>query len=147
MNVDLKELLGNEYKITFDESYKAEKDKEARAEKWRYYEVCGKKGKIYPYSAQMLAIYLQDVKVDQTEARFIRKQGWRIIQNGDWEIVALFPASDLQKALPLIEPKKCRILTEVQKIIMAGRLAVARSQKSYRKPPLLEGSEAPKNVK
>lgn len=90
------------YKVFLDESYKHDVTEERR-KKWQYYELHGKYGMIYPYSASQLAVYFNTHKVSR---KFLKR--WFLITEGDFERVFLIPDSDLELAASSIEAKKRR---------------------------------------
>ncbi len=108
------------YKVFIEESYAVETDSEARAEKWRYYELRGSLGDIYPYSISHLCVLIRSNRVGEKTRRL--KPAWKLIQNGDDEMVFLLPNEELEQAALIVHPRKRRFMTEEQKARAAERL-------------------------
>jgi len=83
-----------------DESYFHENEPGKELEKWRYYEVRGRHGTVYPYGWEKPAVYYHSNKIANRD----RKKGWKCIQRGDEECVFLIPMEDLEYALASIKP-------------------------------------------
>lgn len=105
----------NEYKVYLEESWYAETDREAKIDKWRYYELRGKYGIVYPFSAFQLAVSVNSKKR-------LRKLGKvQIVQEGDQERTVLVDNSRWNEAAAVIEAKKKRkyspeILAKLQQL-------------------------------
>ncbi|MFN0116880.1 MAG: hypothetical protein ACKVQC_01130 [Elusimicrobiota bacterium] len=120
--------LGNQskWKITLDASYMAQYSfmnkkiwKEVKEDKWRYYEIQGRYGVIYPYSESHLAVYFTSLRV----FRDYSHQGkWMLIRQGDWEGVYIVPNDCLDEAAEAIKAyRKRHISTEHLKKLATGR--------------------------
>ncbi len=116
--MDLK-LDQKRYRVFVDESYATETDTEARREKWRYYELRGKYGTIYPYSATQLAVYFNTKKVSNP---FIKRAGWVKKQDGDSETVFWIPDSYLELAANTIKARKRRVISPEMLATLVNRL-------------------------
>ena len=114
------------YRIFMDESYAVEKDSEARAEKWRYYELRGQHGSIWSYSKDELALLVTSITVSN---RLKRAKEWRVRQSGDFETVFLIPNAELELGASLIKARKRRIVTPEQAAKMSERLNGWRAKK------------------
>ena len=107
------EELFSPYKITLDESYAVEKDLEAKEEKWRYYELHGKYGMIYPYSRDRVVVVLNTFG---KEKRYF------------------FHTDQFKEALKLVNPNKKRVYSPEYREVLRQRLFKAR--KTQRGMPL-----------
>lgn len=107
------EELFSPYKITLDESYAVEKDLEAKEEKWRYYELHGKHGMIYPYSRDRVVVVLNTFG---KEKRYF------------------FHTDQFKEALKLVNPNKKRVYSPEYREVLRQRLFKAR--KTQRGMPL-----------
>ncbi len=116
-----------QWRVFLDESFKVEEDREAKSEKWRYYELRGRYGIIYPYSADLLAAYIHSPRI---AAKFQRETGIAPSQQGDYEAVFRFSSQTLPFAAGLIGAKKRRRLSPEQKARLAGHLKDARQARS-----------------
>ena len=120
--MDLKAVCGNKYKIWLDRSYR----RRDFAEKWRYYEIKGEDGALWPYSDTHLTVAFFHAWRTRTNAhgdtvwipsrrsrkakRFQSLAGsdGEVIQNGDEATCIKVPNKYLTKALKLIDPRRKR---------------------------------------
>lgn len=110
--MNLKEKFGSRYRVTLDESFKIA-DTESRKEEWRYQEIKGKYGVIFPYGWDKPAVTFTSNVVAN---RFSQKANdWQILQNGEDERTYLIPKSDLGEIFDAIKPRKKRQLTPEQR--------------------------------
>lgn len=116
--MDLKEIYGSKYRIAMDESFAVEKDPESKKEKWRYYEIRGKHGMVFPYDWDKPAVTFTSNIVAN---RFSRR-GWKVLQNGDYERTVLIPKEALDEVLEAIQPRKRRHLNPEQRARSIERL-------------------------
>jgi hypothetical protein len=97
------------YKVFIDDSYEAEKEPGKTFEQWRYYELRGKYGSVYPYSETDLAMCVTSPKI----AGRIRREmpDWPVIQSGDEETVFKVANSTLFSCAEAIQAKKRRVIS------------------------------------
>lgn len=112
----------NRYKVFLDESYKTESESGKSNELWRYYEIRGKYGHIYPYSDSKLGMFITSNIISNK----IHEKEWKIIQNGQEERVYLLPNNDLDKASQYIKARKKRHLSPQQIEELKKRVAKFR---------------------
>jgi hypothetical protein len=94
------------YQVFLEESYKAEKCSEERAEKWRYMELRGEYGRISSYSKDKLNLYFNSKKKAR---KYSHKVNWVLCQNGDYESVFQIPVADYDSAAKAIQAKKKKV--------------------------------------
>lgn len=92
---------------------------------WRYYELHGKYGKMWPYSQDTLALY---VTSNILMNRIRREYKWPIKQQGDFETVFLVPDKQFDIASQLLRFKKRRQLSQETKQRLISRLASLRAK-------------------
>lgn len=107
------------YKIVFDESYQLETSERKTFDKWRYAEIPGRYGKVYPYSESLFAAYIKSPKI---YTPIIRMKKHKIIQEGYMEIVFLFPPGDFDFFATEMKLRKKRQMSEKQRILASERL-------------------------
>ena len=117
--MNLKEMYGKRYRISMDESYAAEKDPEARKEIWRYYEIRGKYGMVFPYGWNKPAVTFTSNKVSNKTSK---DRNWQILQNGEDEQTYLVPKEDLEYVIESINPRKKRQISETERLASIERL-------------------------
>jgi hypothetical protein len=105
---NLKELFP-ELRISRDPAW------EGRDDPWYYVLPC-KKGEIYPYGENVLAI---EIHSGQLRKKLVG-MGFKVVQDGDRESTVVFPVERAQEVLALVRPRKRRILTEEQKDRLRG---------------------------
>lgn len=116
--MNLKEMFGKRYRVTPDESYEHETEEGKSLNQWRWHEIRGKFGILYPYSKDQLACLFTSIIV----ANRFKSKGWRVLQNGDFERNVLIPLDSTQEVLKAIRPKKRRQMSLDQKIVAVERL-------------------------
>jgi len=94
----------SKYRVFIDESYAAEKEEGKTREQWRYYELRGLRGTLYPYSETHLAMFVKG-KVLIKKSPFGFKDA-TILQSGDEEIVLKVKNSELHNVAQFL---KCRV--------------------------------------
>lgn len=109
--MNLKELFGRRYRVTLDESYQHETEEGKSLQEWRWHEIRGKFGILYPYSKDQLACLFTSVII----ANRFNVKGWRVLQDGDFERNVLIPFDSVQEVLKAIRPKKRRQVSEHEK--------------------------------
>jgi len=86
----LRDVFENKgFKIYQDEAGKRNK----KDPKWWFYELRGKRGMVYPYSASQLAGWAYR-KNGVCPTQFVKSKGYHVIQDADDALVFLFPVSD-----------------------------------------------------
>lgn len=109
--MDLMEMFGKRFRVTVEESFNAEKDTEERRAKWRYYEIRGHDGYVYPFGWNKPAVCFTNNHIGLKIARF-RGAKWVRVQSGDNEAVFLIPMDDLEFAIRSIKPRRKRFVSE-----------------------------------
>ena len=131
---NLKELFGDRYKVSYEESYFAEHGQRGRADApWLQVIQCvGGKGHFFPWSETELA-----VSVDRPGAvRKVRKLACvKCVQDGDDGSTFTFSVGDFPKVAAIMRPKIRRKTTELQLQTLAanrqkGLDALARLRRS-----------------
>jgi len=113
--LNLKELYGERYHITLDES--AYHEKGGVDDPW-YFQVDCHRGFIYPYSDKLLAYYCNGPKV-RVRLRAEHPEFECIQWAEDYEAVFLFEPYDMKIIRPYAKPKKKRKITKEQQIKMS----------------------------
>ena len=139
--MDLNKKYGRKWRISLDESFDAEVDPITRKEKWRYYEIKGRHGMVYPYSENQLAVCVTSRVIAK---RLSKKEGVVMVLDAECETVFHFPESDLDLVAGAIRARKKRRLSPEQrsrliKVGEKGRQALIALQKA-RRTERLQGS-------
>lgn len=92
--MNLKEKFGKKYRVTMDESYAAEKEPGKTNEQWRYFEIKGKYGVLYPFKENQLALTFTSIVV----ANRFKNKPWKVIQDGDDERTVLVPSDVVEES-------------------------------------------------
>lgn len=98
-------------------------------------EIPGKYGAIYPYGHDgSLAVCFNSKTKTKTDtcAKRLQKEGFPVIQRGDWEIVFKFNPAQIDYIAELVQAKKRQHLTPEQKI--KALTALAKARKARRRP-------------
>src|ERR1044071_4743719 len=105
----------DKWKVSVDESYEALKKFGdaiswglAKKEKWRYYEIRGRYGMVYPYSASHLCAHFSSIRLFKQKAD---KPGWKKFREGDSEGDYLILNRDLEIAASAIRAYRKRHLS------------------------------------
>lgn len=125
--VNLRRRFGGTYRVTFDPAY----DPKGRRppDPW-YMLIVGKRGVVYPYTADLLAV---ECDHRPRTAQKLAALGLRLVQDGDLEKTFAFPPEQFEAVAALILPRKRRVLTPEQRAERAARLAAHRFPPSARK--------------
>lgn len=114
------------YKVFMDESFfcqlKGLKDK--KEDKWRYCELRGKYGMIYPYSESLLGVQVKAGK--KAEGLRRRNPSWKVVQDCDDFVVFLVDNQQLETVSGIIEAKRRRALSDESRKQLAERLSKVR---------------------
>ena len=102
------ELTRTRYKTRLDESYDHETEDGKSAEKWRYVEIIGWYGIIYPYSESLLAVQISSGTIRERLLRQGIPDDWEKIQDADDGVVFTLPNKDLDVAAGLIRARAKR---------------------------------------
>ena len=94
------------YKVFLDPSYEAEKEDGKTKEQWRYYELRGKYGTIYPYSETLLGVCYTSKRKSES---VLAEKGYRVIQDGDEETVVVVDLKEFQYVAQSIKARLKRI--------------------------------------
>ena len=130
---NLREEYGFKYRVVDDGT-----DDPVREERPGCQEIPGKHGAIYPYGHDgSLAARFHSKTRGKTDAwaKRFQKEGFPIIQRGDWEIVFKFPSDQIHRFADLIKAKKRWHLNPEQKIKALAALVKARKKRPP-EPPL-----------
>lgn len=118
--MDLKAKYGKKYRVTTEDSFEQETDTESRRERWRYYEIRGKHGSVFPYSFDKLAVTFTSIQIANRFDSLI------IMQNGETERTCLIPSGGEDAVIRAIRPRNRRQLSEATKIMLRERLSKLR---------------------
>lgn len=99
-------------------------------ESWRFYEIRGKYGSIWPYSRTNLACLITTNRIGERVKR--NYPHWKLIQNGNNEMCFMIENDFLHEASKIISARYKRQLTEEQKNRLAemGRSVLSGLRKS-----------------
>lgn len=128
--MDLHKMFGDRYVVTMEESWGAERPEtcaelQAMSDSWRYQEIKGKCGLVYPYSETQIAVVLPT----RAARRLLRLMGTELTLLQHADDVRCFRA-DVKHTTTLvrfIKPKSRRQLSPEHKATLAARLALYRS--------------------
>jgi exonuclease III len=107
--INLKETYGSKYKVVDDGT-----NDSVRAERVWCQEILCECGVIYPYGHDgSLAARFDSTTMEKTRAwaRKLKREGFLVIQRGDWEIVFKFTPEQIDYIAKLIKAKKKRHLS------------------------------------
>jgi hypothetical protein len=107
------------YRVYIEESYDHETEEGKTFEKWRYQELRGKYGTVYPYSHDYLGVQVKAGKIGNKTRR--QHPDWPVIQDCDDLIVFKVKNSELGEAAKIIQARVRRYLTEDQKRLLAEK--------------------------
>lgn len=124
--MNLEEKYGRKYRVFIEDAYKAETTPNKSADKWRYMELRGKYGYVYPYSSTQLAFAVTSSKL---APKLSRRAGWKTVQNADDVTVFFVPDEDVNFALSTLKLFRRRIVSEETRAKMAATLEKARAAK------------------
>jgi len=130
--INLQEKYGSKYKVVDDGT-----DDPVREERIWGQEIPGKYGTIYPYGYDgSLSVRFDSKTKAKTNAwaKRLEKEGFPVIQRGDWEIVFKFNPAQIDYIAELIQAKKRRYLNPEQKTMALA--ALAKAKRHPPKPPL-----------
>lgn len=80
---------------------------------WRYYELQGRKGRIWSYSKDILAMVVLSNRIGEKVRR--DWPDWKLVQNGENEMCFLVPDKELDQAAKIVSPKRKRFLNPERK--------------------------------
>jgi len=128
--MDLREMFGDRYLVTMEESWGAERPEiraelQAMSDGWRYQEIKGMCGTVYPYSETQIAVVLPT----RAARRLLKLMGpeLTLLQHADDERCYRADAKHAATLVRFIKPKSRRQLTPEHKATLAARLALFRS--------------------
>ena len=127
--MNLKQLVGDRCRVTMDESWSAETPENRtefrnNGEEWRYQEIKGKYGLIYPYDQDFLSVSLTPKIAKRCMGDF--GSDTTVLQMANDAITLKAPLKFLNRLLRYVKPKKIREYTPEQKAALASRLAAYR---------------------
>lgn len=124
---NLQKKYGNKYKVVDDGT-----NDPCRAERVWCQEIRGRHGAIYPYGHDgTLAVRNESRKENirtSPRAKQLEREGLKVIQRGDWEIVFKFEPARIDYIADLIKAKKKRHLSPEQRAKAIEALAKAGKQ-------------------
>jgi hypothetical protein len=129
--LNLRELFGDQYRITFDEAYSSAHVPHDKRDPWMMQIPCTGRGvTIYPYGGNVLA-----VEVDcrpSIAAKVAAIDGVTLRQDGATEKTFHFDVSLFERVAQIVKPRKRRLLTEtqLQALLKNQRRFEAGAQKS-----------------
>jgi hypothetical protein len=119
--INLNELYGDRFKVTYEESYSAERGERARmADPWLMILPC-KHGHIYPHGGDLLAASTN--KRGSVARRLSELACTTVVQDGDDGVNVTFHVRDFDRVAELMRPRRRRRLTDKQRQQAAERLA------------------------
>ena len=121
--IDLKEVYGDKFKITIDES--ASHDGESKKDPWNFQIPC-KFGHIYPISNKLLGFFCESSKIATKIKRNLSKI--TIAQEGDFEAVFAFTPIQFDSIAQYAQPRKRRRYSDEYRKELTERLSRARKQ-------------------
>ena len=121
------DLKTTKYRVTLDESYDHETEPGKSKEQWRWREIRGRYGMIYPYNERDLGV---QVKARIVAERTRREQKWLVLQDADDPVVFKTPNENLDIAAKIIKARTRRIPSPEQKAKMLVRIAAYRFKKT-----------------
>lgn len=127
--MNLKQLVGERYRVTMDESWSAETPENRTefrksGEEWRYQEIKGKYGLIYPYNEDFLSVSLT-LKMSRRCMTDISPDA-EIYQRADDAITLKVHVRHLNRLLRYVKPRKVREYTPEERAALVSRSAVYR---------------------
>lgn len=123
--INLKERFGQKYKVTYEESYYAERTIDSLVDPWMMIIPC-RYGHIFPHGDNMLAV---SVNGHTRIAGTIRRLPCcKVHQDGDHgEMTVLFDVKDFDRVAAIMLPRRRPILSDEQRAAMAERMKAIRS--------------------
>lgn len=100
--MDLKRMFGDRFRVTLDPSFMAEREKGKTAEVWRYHEIHGRYGMVYPFSADQAAVYFKTLRIGNLFPAL------PIVRDGEGERVCFCPAEAIENVLAAIQARRRR---------------------------------------
>jgi hypothetical protein len=112
--VNLREMFGECFKITYDESFDPRGKHKHNLDPWAMQLPCEGKGvTIYPHGGTRLAV---EINYRLPLARKVAAlEGVELYQDGDWEKTFLFDIALFEQVAALVKPRRRKHLTEEQR--------------------------------
>jgi hypothetical protein len=111
--VDLKAQFGDRFRITYEESYSADRGDGARAQDpWLLIMPC-RYGRIYPHGGDLLGASTD--RRGATARALAALPGVRVVQDGSDGINVTFPKAEFEAVAAIMKPKRRRVLTAEQR--------------------------------
>jgi hypothetical protein len=126
--VDLRELSGGRYKVTYDPAYNPRGVPRDQRDPWMLQIPCRDGCVIFPHGGTTLA-----VECGRRRRLVLRRLGLRVHQDGDDGATFLFDAADFDRVAAIVHPhrrRKGRPLTEADREELRRWLAVARAARA-----------------
>jgi hypothetical protein len=142
--VNLKQIFGSRYRVTFEESYYAERGEHGRTEDPWLMIIPAQHGHFFPHGEETLAF--SSNQNGRIANRLRRLDFAAVRQDGDDGVTVVFPAGRFEAVAEIAKPKRRRRLSEQHKsrLLEAGRAHRFRSGDGPQKsPPEAEGSCQP----
>jgi hypothetical protein len=131
--VNLRELSGGRYRVTYDPAYRPGHVPHDQRDPWMLQIPCRAGCVIYPHGGTTLAV---EVNGHKNLAAALRQLGLTCHQDGDAEKTFLFDAADFDRVAAVVRPHRRQRYTAAQRRDMAERLA--RNLATAEKPPTVE---------
>jgi len=135
--MDLNKMFGHKYQVTLDESWDAERTEtraelQAMSDGWRYQEIKGKCGTVYPYSETQIAVVLPT----RAARRLFKLMGPKLtlLQHADDAMCYRADFNHAETLVRFIRSKSLRRLTTEHKEALTTRLALYRNRRPKPSP-------------
>ena len=138
--INLKERFGRRYRVTYEESYRADRGDSARAaDPWLMIVPC-RYGHIFPHGGNMLAA---SVDGHPNVAGVLRRLPCcRVHQDGDFgEVTIVFDVGDFAKVARIIRPRRRRQVSAVERERLRGMGFPKGAQANVDVQPTARGCE------
>jgi hypothetical protein len=116
--VNLRERFGRQYRVTYEESYYAERGDGARADDPALQIIRCERGHIYPWDASMLAAST-DTR-GSTARKLAALDFTTVHQDGDDGMTILFPVERFPEVAALMHPRRRRQVSEAERARLAA---------------------------
>lgn len=129
--INLVDLFGDRYRITFDPAYNARHVPRAKLDPWMIQIPCQGRGvTIYPHGGNILAVEAD--RRPSIVAKLKMIDGLKLHQHGDVELTFLFHLDLFEQVAEVVKPRRRRHLTPLQRQALAKHAFSSRdgAQKS-----------------
>lgn len=124
--IDLKDLFGKRYRVTYEESYYAEHGDEGRAGDPWLQVICCQNGHIYPHGGDWLAASTNRRGAVATALTAL--ECTEVLQDGDDGLNVAFRVEHFEEVAALLKPRRKRLISEAERKRLAemGRANLER---------------------